>query len=177
MKLEEYQSLKMGINVIMPKPKVEILIESESDRDQTIEGINALNGHATARLSVVSCHRNFDSLPEIVKERLALADIVIAGAGKVAALPGIIKSALCAKGHSDIPVIGVAFEGKTAEDNQAAIFSIKYLPEQPVELDLNGEVYFGRYGFSDACRAAIKHEFLPKTIGVKPVQMDIKVHN
>ena len=89
---------------------------------------------------------------------------------EAAALPGIIKSWLCYFGKSHIPVIGVAFKGKDWKADMAARLSIENLPGQPVEMDENGNAYFGPEGFEKACISAVNDEFLPKAIEVKPVK-------
>ena len=171
MKIETYQRCRMGIAVPDWRPRVEILLGSRSDLPQIIQGIYFLKASgADVRVTVISCHRNVGELPEFVRSELTKADIAIAGAGMAAALPGVVKSLLCLYDRPDIPVIGVAFKGLTEEDNDAAMLSIECLPGQPVELDQNGHAYWGPDGFTAACHAAIKDEFLPKTIARKPVE-------
>jgi phosphoribosylcarboxyaminoimidazole (NCAIR) mutase len=101
------------------------------------------------------------------------ADVVIAGAGKAAALPGIIKSWLCGADRSDIPVLGVALKGHSTREDQAAISSIEELPGQPVELNAEGHAYFGAEGFKQALVAALEHEFLPKKVEYKPAEIGL----
>ena len=176
MKLETYQRDVMGIKVETPKPRISILVGSESDLGQIRTSCDMLAGFADIHLSVVSCHRNPTDLRMLVREPktgLACSNIIIAGAGMAAALPGIVKSDLCEFGFSNIPVIGVAFKGSTPEDDLAAKLSIKCLPGKPVELDPNGEAYFGPEGFLAACKAALDDEFLPKTIVAKPAKIGI----
>ena len=174
MSIERYQNSVLGINVSARIPKIEVLVGSESDLSQTETGMASLLGIADVSLSVLSCHRNPSELDSMSLGALSKADIIIAGAGMAAALPGIVKSKLCALGRSDIPVIGVAFEGKTVKDNQAATLSIECLPGQPVELDPNGNAYFGSQGFLEACQVAVNGEFLPKNIEAKPVKIGLK---
>ena len=174
MQIERYQSQKLGINVEAPKRRIEIVVGSESDLPQVHEGMVLLGGVSSANISVISCHRNPTELRKFVKDVLTKADIVIAGAGMAAALPGIVKSELCLLDHPEIPVIGVAFEGATEKDNLAAQLSIECLPGSPVELDENDKAYFGHEGFLGACRAAVHHEFLPKMIEAKPAKIGTK---
>lgn len=173
MQIEVYQRTKMGIQVERKRRRIEIVVGSESDIPQTISGLTYLDDTADYRVSVLSCHRNPDELRRFAKTRLLKANVVLPGAGKAAALPGIIKSELCKLNHPEIPVIGVAFKGSTEEDNLAAKLSITRLPGQPVELAPDGTAYFAEQGFLAACRAAVEHEFLPKTIETKPAQIDI----
>lgn len=176
LKLEAYQQRELGITLPpVPKPNIHVVVGSNTDLAQTDQGLSLFQGLANVTVSVVSCHRNPNELREYAMDDLISADIVIAGAGMAAALPGIVKSELCMLGKSDIPVIGVAFEGANRSDNIAATLSIERLPNQPVELDIDGKAYFGREGFSNACRAALFNEFLPKNIKAKPAQIAARV--
>jgi phosphoribosylcarboxyaminoimidazole (NCAIR) mutase len=171
-KLETFQSFRMGIKVDEQKPRVEILIGSESDRSQ-VEGAasDALKDNANYRISVMSCHRNPDALRAFAENELVKADRVISCAGKAAAKPGIVKAWLCHFKRPDIPVIGVALKGQTPEDDRDAVGSITGLPGRPVELDENGDAYFGEEGVQSACIAASKNEFLPRAMAEKPVSV------
>jgi phosphoribosylaminoimidazole-succinocarboxamide synthase len=173
-KLETYQRDTLGINVNMPKLHVEVLIGSKNDEAQLEFGLEKLkqSGHSY-NVSVMSCHRNADKLPGFTAGILSKADRVIACAGKAAALPGIVKSLLSMNGRSDIPVIGVALKGETAEDDRDATGSIKGLPGQPVELNSNGEAYFASAGFTKVCLSASVDEFLPKHVEAKPAEIGI----
>jgi len=172
MKLEQFQSQEMGIKVDTPTPTVEIVIGSKNDSPQLEKGLYFLNTgrHAKNRVSVLSCHRNPEDIHRFAMKGCE-ADVVIAGAGEAAALPGIIKSWLCHYGKSHIPVIGVAFRGKNWKADMAARLSIENLPGQPVEMDSDGNAYFGPEGFEKACVSAMNDEFLPRTIEVKPAEI------
>jgi phosphoribosylaminoimidazole-succinocarboxamide synthase len=174
MKLERFQREEMGIVVKDRKPKVTVVVGSESDLPQVKDGICWLEEEGiTVDVNVISCHRNVRDLSSFVG-RLS-ANIVIAGAGEAAALPGIIKSQLSCLGYSHIPVIGVAFKGKDEKADMAARLSIENLPGQPVELSDSGQAYFGSDGFLLACKAADGNEFLPKKIEEKPAKYDVKL--
>lgn len=175
MKIERFQRKEMGIAVEDQKLKVEVLVGSESDLPQIQKGLSLFKcGRvASSRVSVISCHRNPKELRDFVRDELTKADVVIAGAGMAAALPGIVKSLLCELNHPQIPVIGVAFKGATPADDKAAIDSIERLPGQPVELDSEGHAHFGDEGFVEACYSAIMDEFLQKTVEKKPVKIGI----
>jgi phosphoribosylcarboxyaminoimidazole (NCAIR) mutase len=111
-------------------------------------------------------------LREFVINRCTKADVVIAGAGKAAALPGIIKAHLCSVG-SEVPVIGVGFwSDEDLDGYDAARLSIEKLPGNPVELDHNGQAYMEEEGFTFACWAAIYNEFLPKMMKIKDPSID-----
>ena len=172
MQIEEYQRTKMGIDVPACRREIHILVGSKSDLPQIDTSMEMFNGVADCNVHIVSCHRNPAQLANLVSNRLVHADVVIAGAGMAAALPGIVKSLLCNCGHPEIPVIGVAFKGADEIDNLAATLSIERLPEQPVELDPEGNAYFGEEGFFAACCASLKHEFQPKMLSAKPAETD-----
>jgi len=172
-KIETFQREKMGIAVEDPRPKIHILIGSASDEPQIERGLQALKGRVSeGSVSIISCDRNPSELRNLIRKDLVKVDIVIAGAGMAARLPGFVKSELCVLRHPEIPVIGVAFKGATSADDEAAVGCIERIPGQPVEVDVNGHAYFGADGFSDACFAALDNEFLPKDIEHKPSQID-----
>ncbi len=168
MKLERYQREVMGIDVEDRKLTIKVLIGSKSDEEQLATGLNKLNGRATGDVCVVSCHRNPESLREFASSVLQQADVIIAGAGMAAALPGVVKGWLCHFGRPEIPVIGVGFRGGNQVLDDAARLSIECLPESPVELDHNGEAYMGSSGFAEACEAALEDEFNVRTMTAKP---------
>ena len=171
-KLEEYQASAMGIAVHAIPVRVDVVIGSRSDAEQTAAGLEFLSRqpNVTVRQHVISCHRNPSELATYAASVGNEADAIIAGAGMAAALPGVLK-ALLSSGGVSLPVLGVAFSGKSASDDAAARLSIENLPGQPVELNSNGRAYFGEGGFHEACMAAIQHEFLPKTISAKPAEL------
>jgi phosphoribosylaminoimidazole-succinocarboxamide synthase len=171
--LEKFQREAMGIDVPDKELHIEIVVGSKNDLPQ-LQSLPLIDlyGH-TYKVSVMSCYRNADKLPEFTRDVLSKADRVIACAGKAAALPGIIKSLLCTFGHQDVPVIGVALKGETPEEDRDATGSIKGLPGQPVELNANGEAYFGAEGFGLACDSAISNEFLPRKIELKPAEISV----
>lgn len=173
MQIEIYQKNFMGIDSPVKVPRIEVIVGSESDLCQIDNGMTSLMGISNTNLSIISCHRNPEELRKFLKEKASKADVFIAGAGMAAALPGIVKAELCALGQVQIPVIGVAFKGKTEQDDLAAKLSIECLPGQPVEMDRDGKAYFGPEGFLKACESAVYDEFLPKKRSDKPAQIHI----
>jgi len=174
MKLERFQREEMGIVIGDIKPKISIVVGSESDLPQIMAGVNWLKSEGIDYdINVISCHRNPVELLNYISR--FKADIIIAGAGEAAALPGIIKSHLSCMGFDNIPVIGVAFKGKNSKADIAAKLSIENLPGQPVELSWYDEAYFGPDGFEGACIAACQYEFLPKKIEAKPAKFNIRL--
>ena len=165
MKLERFQCRVMGLTVEPPLVKIHVVAGSESDYPQMEAGLRTLatmrdKGEIECHRDTISCHRNPEELARYAHD-LPNDVIVVAGAGMAAALPGVLKALLVKEGKPQIPVIGVAFAGKTEEDNLAARLSIERLPGQPVVLDPDGKAYFGLLGFENACLAALFHEFLP----------------
>jgi len=175
-KLEKFQSLVMDIpDARPPKVKVAVILGSRSDLKQCSVGLVRLQDRAKAgridfELNICSCHRNPDETKSFAI--MTKADVIIAGAGMAAALPGILKAHLRKVGKK-IPVIGVAFEGTRLEgsfnneylkDTEAAQLSIERLPGQPVILDQNGKAFTGPKGFLQACMLAIDGEFMPEKI-------------
>ncbi|NUM25975.1 MAG: phosphoribosylaminoimidazolesuccinocarboxamide synthase [Candidatus Buchananbacteria bacterium] len=174
-KLEVFQADEMGIDVDQPEINVDVVVGSESDLPQVtsaVEEVRELSGAGQVRLHVCSCHRNPDMLRMYI-EQLKDVDVIVAGAGKAAALPGVVKSWLGHFGKDHIPVIGVALEGSDYADNDAAELSIAQLPGQPVELDAEGRVYFGAQGMRRALKAAVEDEFLPRKISPKEAKFNI----
>jgi len=179
-KLEVYQRARMGIDVNQLKVRIEIVTGSESDRSQMQGGLDVLqaagsNGDVDARRHVISCHRNSEELARFARD-LPNDRVVIAGAGKAAALPGVLKALLVKEGKGHIPVIGVAFAGADDRDDLAARLSIEQLPGRPVLLRPDGTAYFGAQGFFDACHAAVTDEFLPAMPSEqKPARLNIPI--
>lgn len=174
-KLEQFQLEQMGIDVKSRPVKVMIILGSTSDTGAATEGLELLEAmpHVTSSVNIVSCHRNPEVLQNLLNsQEMTGVDVVIAGAGKAAALPGIVKSWLSHRGLN-IPVIGVGFgSNEGADDWRAAKLSIEQLPGQPVELDVNGQAYMGSGGMTTACLAAAEDEFLPKAVEKKQAFLD-----
>ncbi len=176
-KLEVFQRADMGIDVLPPTVRIEVVTGSESDLNQMADGLAYLDrlacqGMAHVRRHVISCHRNPDELADYAKN-VPRDVVIIAGAGLASALPGVLQALLANQGKGNIPVIGVAFAGKTESQNLAALLSIKELPDQRVILDQDGKPYFGPEGFMAACRSAYEDEFLmPTRPTPKPAKLD-----
>ncbi len=159
-KLEIFQRDDMGIAVDPPTMRIEIVLGSESDLPQTVEGrqfIHDAKG-VESHLHIISCHRNPEALRNYAQ---SLPDncVIVAAAEKATALPGMLKAWLNHFGKSNIPVIGVALKGNTPEADTAARLSIEELPGTPIVLNY-GRAYFGREGFTIACLHAVESEFM-----------------
>jgi phosphoribosylaminoimidazole-succinocarboxamide synthase len=173
MKLERFQREEMGIVVGDVKPKVSIVIGSESDLPQIMAGVTYLKSEGISfDVNVISCHRNPWELATFIHDKMR-SDIVIAGAGWAAALPGMVASWLDYDGRPNIPVLGVAFKSDSERNNLAAITSIECLPSQSVELDQSGHAYFGEEGFLSACKDVVGREFLPRKSSTKEAKIGL----
>lgn len=175
-KLEAFQKQAMDIAVELPSVNVDIVLGSSSDLEKLHGSIyfhERLKPAGRFRLHIISCHRNPDALQQYARD-LSGTDVIVAGAGMAAQLPGVLKGWL---DHYDktVPVIGVGFEGPSEDANRAARLSIEQLPGQPVELDADGHAYFGFDGFVAALGAALYHEFLPKKNAAKPARFNLLI--
>lgn len=140
----------------MKKRKIVIIVGSENDLPQCAKGLKLLSGTPNVSVYVRSVHRHTKKLHWLL-DSLAGDDpeveiVIIAGAGKAAHLPGCVDAYL--RYHlrnQNINVIGVAFEGKTKEDNLAASLSITKVPETQVRY-----AGLGKTGFSKACTMALE---------------------
>ncbi|MEK7480859.1 MAG: phosphoribosylaminoimidazolesuccinocarboxamide synthase, partial [Patescibacteria group bacterium] len=164
-KLELFQRENMGIDVNPPRVHLDLIVGSRSDLAQATPALEKLNelrktGLVDPQLHIISCHRNPEALRGYAEE-LKNVDVIVAGAGKAAALPGALTSWLRFFGKNNIPVIGVAFEGDTSVSSWAATLSIEEVPGQPVVLNENGNAYRGAKGCLRACERAVQGEFLP----------------
>ena len=174
----------MNVPVKFRPRRIRVIIGSESDKPQCETGFTDLRafrnrGDAEVRVDVLSCHRNPDELrDEIMRDN---SDVIIAGAGCAAALPGVVKSWLCEADMADTPVLGVAFQTSNerrdmAAEHMAAQLSIEELPGKPVELNpKTGKAYFGEDGFAAACRDAVQAEFMAREAKSKPSKLNISL--
>lgn len=159
------------------KRRIAVLVGSDNDlimqchagidflAKQTLAGQIELLGVET-----LSVHGVHDEWREYIGERHARqdVDIIIAGAGMAAHLPGMTDAVL---GHAlkdqHIHVVGVSFEDKNDHENTlAAELSIARVPgKRLVCSDAEGQ-FTGPNGFLRACQFAVRGEFaaldLPK---------------
>jgi phosphoribosylaminoimidazole-succinocarboxamide synthase len=179
--LEQFQEKVMGLGKIThPKRNIHVVFGSRSDITQAREGLDYLQhrhkeGKIDLHVNIISCHRNPGELQNYAMSLRQKNTIVIAGAGLAAALPGVLQAWLSACGKEHIPVLGVAFEGRTTEETLAAKYSIEHLPGRPVQLDDNHNAYLGSSGFKRAAIGATHNEFLCKPREPKSAEIDIKI--
>jgi len=108
----------------MDKPKILILIGSESDLSVTEDGVNFLRETGVSfKIDISSAHRNPEKTVEYAKKaREEGVEVIIALAGMAAHLPGVLAS------HTTIPVIGVPVGGG-ALNGVDALMSIVQMPK------------------------------------------------
>jgi phosphoribosylaminoimidazole carboxylase PurE protein len=106
-------------------PRVGIIMGSKSDLDEMQKAGEILEqAEVTYEINVMSAHRDPDKVAEYCKSaRRRGLQVIIAGAGLSAALPGV------AAAHTDLPVIGVPLSSRlSAAGGLDAILSIAQMP-------------------------------------------------
>ncbi len=106
------------------KQKIAIIFGSKNDIDKLDEVFKMFKKlKLPFSLDVISAHRHPDKLRDVCKgmEKDGV-EVVIAGAGMAAALPGFVAS------YVDIPVIGVAMKGGLS-DGLDALYSMVSIPK------------------------------------------------
>ena len=104
------------------KPKVGIIIGSQSDIpiiEKTTSVLIDLG--IDYELTVASAHRTPKQVEQFAKTAENKFDVIIAGAGMAAALPGVVAA------HTTLPVIGLPISSKTLSGHDA-LFSIVQMP-------------------------------------------------
>jgi phosphoribosylcarboxyaminoimidazole (NCAIR) mutase len=160
-----------------PKRRIAVLVGSDNDLlQQGYAGIAFLARQAQAEeiellgVETMSVHGVHDEWREYLGERHARqdVDIIIAGAGMAAHLPGMTDAVLRhALKDRHIHVVGVSFEDRADEENtRAAELSISQVPGKTLVCsDADGQ-FTGPNGFLRACQFAVWGEFgsldLPK---------------
>ena len=116
---EEFEGLEVDA------PRVGIIMGSKSDMDEMKKAGEVLEqAEVTYEIRVMSAHRDPDTVAEYCKNaRMRGIQVIIAGAGLSAALPGV------AAAHTDLPVIGVPLSSRmSAAGGLDAILSIAQMP-------------------------------------------------
>ena len=112
----------------MNGPLVGILMGSQSDAEVMSEAAKELESRGIAHeVNVLSAHRN----PEAVREYALSAEarglkVIIAGAGKAAALAGVVAS------MTDLPVIGVPMRTSDLGGMDSLLSTVQMPPGVPV---------------------------------------------
>ncbi|MEM0134111.1 MAG: 5-(carboxyamino)imidazole ribonucleotide mutase [Thermoplasmatales archaeon] len=115
--------------------KVSVIMGSTSDLDVMKDAITTLKDFGiSVEYGVYSAHRSPERLVEYSsKLKASGTEVVIAGAGGAAALPGMIAAL------TDIPVIGVPIMGKTLNGLDSLLSIVQMPPGVPVAtVGING---------------------------------------
>lgn len=141
-----------------------VIVGSKNDLKQCVRGLDVLATYASqdqikVTVHVKSVHRHTERLQYLLRtlSKADETDVIIAGAGKAAALPGFVDGYL--RNYikdGKIMVLGVAFTGGNDLDNTAAILSITQVPGTQV-------IYAGQGsdGFKNACAMACEKNDFP----------------
>jgi phosphoribosylaminoimidazole carboxylase PurE protein len=124
--MSEVEAMLQGIEM---SPKlVAIIMGSESDREVMEAAARELDERKISyELHVMSAHRDPDKVAQFAKQAQARGfKVVIAGAGKAAALPGVIAS------HTNLPVIGVPIKTSDLGGLDSLLSIVQMPPGVPV---------------------------------------------
>lgn len=138
-----------------------VVVGSDSDLPQCGAGLEVLQDFESRGIVIVMCvytasiHRNTEVLFEQLKEICTAqgVDVIIAGAGWAAHLPGMVDAYLrYTLADTHVVVVGVAFEDEhNSRHTEAAKLSISEVPgTQVVYRDEAGQ-FVGPDGFRRAC--------------------------
>jgi phosphoribosylamine--glycine ligase len=110
------------------KPKVLIIMGSDSDLSVMDEAAKILEAFGVPfHMTVASAHRTPARTVDLVKKAEKNGvDVVIAGAGMAAHLPGVIAS------HTTLPVIGVPLDASPLKGMDALLSIVQMPPGIPV---------------------------------------------
>ena len=122
----EVESLLQGIE--LDSVLVGIVIGSESDREVINAACTELDErHITYELNVMSAHRDPDKVAHYAKSAQSRGvRVLIAGAGKAAALPGVIAA------YTSLPVIGVPIKTSDLGGLDSLLSIVQMPPGVPV---------------------------------------------
>jgi phosphoribosylaminoimidazole carboxylase PurE protein len=129
------------------KPKVLILMGSDSDLAVMEEAAKMLEVFGIpSRMTVASAHRTPERTLKLVKEaERDRVEVIIAGAGMAAHLPGVIAS------HTVLPVIGVPLDASPLNGMDALLSMVQMPPGIPV-----ATVALGKAGARNAAILAVQ---------------------
>jgi len=110
------------------KPKVMIIMGSDSDLSVMEEAASMLDGFGIpCVVTIASAHRAPERTIRLVKDaEKSGIEVIIAGAGMAAHLPGVIAS------HTIVPVIGVPLEASSLSGMDALLSMVQMPPGIPV---------------------------------------------
>ncbi|MDD2646829.1 MAG: phosphoribosylaminoimidazolesuccinocarboxamide synthase [Patescibacteria group bacterium] len=170
-KLESFQR-RYGIEVSEPRLQIDVVFGSENDvlgQKGVLEIYAKAHPETDLHIHVLSCHRNPDQLRNFASGYpKGPNQVLVAGAGKAAALPGVLKAWMSFFGNPT-PVVGVGLPGTTMDASMAATLSIEELPGQPVELNSDGRAFASLIEALNRARG----EFLTRTVESKPAKLNV----
>ncbi|HJW74190.1 MAG TPA: 5-(carboxyamino)imidazole ribonucleotide mutase [Thermoleophilia bacterium] len=124
--MSEVEAMLQGIEM---SPKlVAIIMGSESDREVMEAAARELDERKISyEMQVMSAHRDPDKVAQFAKQAQVRGfKVIIAGAGKAAALPGVIAS------HTNLPVIGVPIKTSDLGGLDSLLSIVQMPPGVPV---------------------------------------------
>lgn len=129
------------------KPRVGILMGSESDRPVMEEGAKVLEAHGVpCEVLVRSAHRTPDATARYAKRAESRGiQVLIAGAGGAAHLAGALAA------HSKLPVLGVPLASSPLVGFDALLATVQMPPGVPV-----GTLGVGAWGARNAAHLALR---------------------
>jgi phosphoribosylaminoimidazole carboxylase PurE protein len=129
------------------RPRVGIVMGSESDRAVMEETVRVLEGYGVPwELSVRSAHRTPDATARYAKQAKRRGiEVLIAGAGGAAHLAGALAA------HSKLPVLGVPLGTSPLGGFDALLATVQMPPGVPV-----GTLGVGSWGARNAAHLAVR---------------------
>ncbi|MHB8880347.1 MAG: 5-(carboxyamino)imidazole ribonucleotide mutase [Thermodesulfovibrionales bacterium] len=129
------------------KPKILIIMGSDSDLPVMEEAAKVLDGFAVPYvMTIASAHRTPARTEALVKDaEKSGVDVIIAGAGMAAHLPGVVAS------HTILPVIGVPIDASSLNGLDALLSIVQMPPGIPV-----ATVSLGKSGAKNAAILAVQ---------------------
>jgi len=129
------------------KPKVAIVMGSDSDLETMKEALRALDEFGVpSDTLIISAHRSPDDAARFAKAaRKRGIEVIIAGAGGAAHLAGVIAS------HTTLPVIGVPMETKELKGIDSLFSTVQMPSGVPV-----ATVTIGKTGAKNAAYLAVQ---------------------
>jgi len=129
------------------RPRVGIVMGSESDRAVMEEAVRVLEGYGVAwELNVRSAHRTPDATARYAKQAKRRGiEVLIAGAGGAAHLAGALAA------HSKLPVLGVPLGTSPLGGFDALLATVQMPPGVPV-----GTLGVGSWGARNAAHLAVR---------------------
>lgn len=110
------------------KPKVLIVMGSDSDLPVMMETAKVLDGfNVPYVMTIASAHRTPERIQTLVRDaEKSGVDVIIAGAGMAAHLPGVVAS------YTTLPVIGVPIDASPLNGMDALLSIVQMPPGIPV---------------------------------------------